>query len=407
MTDAASASMKAVPHDYDVEDKSNNKAPKFNGDGSTFSWWKYRIYSHLIGIDDELWDLVEEGVTFKGLDERGKLSVEERKKFTPTDKKAYKKHHKVKDLLIGCISHDEYLKITDKSTAKSIYDSLCSTYEGNKQVQEAKATLLIQQYELFRMKDDEHIESMYSRFKILVAGLHVLKRSYTTSDHVRKILRSLPSRWKPKVIVILEAKDLDTLGLEELISSLMSHEIELSSDEPQKKLKYVALPSISISSKALKAKVVESEAEESSIDDQEDGSDDDVFALLSKKFQKWTTRKTKNYSSKGFGSRNNVRKEKKDDTKNCFNCHKPGHFMADCPELNTKGKGRKSTIKNKAKKSLMATWEDINELSEDEDSEEANLALMATGESDNESDSESDTDDIEEVISFNKKLSHC
>ncbi|KAK2428767.1 hypothetical protein QL285_027262 [Trifolium repens] len=93
MTDAASASMKAVPHAYDVEDKSNKTAPKFNGDGSTFSWWKDRIYSHLIGIEDELWDLIEEGVTFKGLDERGKLSVEERKKFTPTDKKAYKKHH--------------------------------------------------------------------------------------------------------------------------------------------------------------------------------------------------------------------------------------------------------------------------------------------------------------------------
>jgi hypothetical protein len=39
--------------------------------------------------------LVEEGVTFQGLDEKGKLSVEERKKFTPTDKKAYKKHHNV------------------------------------------------------------------------------------------------------------------------------------------------------------------------------------------------------------------------------------------------------------------------------------------------------------------------
>ncbi|KAK2434968.1 gag-protease polyprotein [Trifolium repens] len=395
MTDAtASGSMKAVSHDYDVEDKTNNKAPKFNGDAYTFSWWKDRIYSHLIGLDDELWDLVEEGVTFKGLDEKGKLSVEERKKFTPTDKKAYKKHHKVKDLLIGCITHDEYLNITDKSTAKSIYDSLCSTYEGNKQVQEAKATLLIQQYELFRMKDNENIESMYSRFKILVAGLQVLKRSYTTSDHVRKILRSLPLRWRPKVTAIQEAKDLDTLGLEELISSLMSHEIELSSDEPQKKLKFVALPSISVSSKALKAKVAESEVEESFIDDQEDGSDDDVFALLSKKFQKWSVRKGKNFPSRGFGSRSNISKEKKDDTKNCFNCHKPGHFMADCHELNSKGKGRKSTIKNKAKKSLMATWEDTNELSE-----EANLALMATGESDNESDSESDTDDIEEVIS--------
>ena len=399
MTETPSGSLESVPHDYDVEEKSSNKAPKFNGDASTFSWWKDRIYSHLIGLDDELWDLVEEGVTFQGLDEKGRLSVEERKKFTPTDKKLYKKHHKVKDLLIGCITHDEYLKITDKSTAKSIYDSLCSTYEGNKQVQEAKATLLIQQYELFRMKDDETIESMYSRFKILVAGLQVLKRSYTTSDHVRKILRSLPSRWRPKVTAIQEAKDLDKLGLEELISSLMSHEIELSSDEPQKKLKSVALPSISVSSKALKAKVVESEAEESSIDNQEEGSDDDFFALLSKNFQKWSLRKGKNFQGRGSGSRNNTSKEKKDDTKNCFNCHKPGHFMADCPELNSKGKGRKSMIKNKAKKSLMATWEDINELSEDEDSEEANLALMAIGESDNENDSESDTDDIDEVIS--------
>ncbi|KAK2382412.1 hypothetical protein QL285_069948 [Trifolium repens] len=166
----------------------------------------------------------------------------------------------------------------------------------------------------------------------------------------------------------------------------MSHEIELSSDEPQKKLKSVTLPSTSISSKALKAKIVESDAEESSVDDQEDGSDDDVFALLSKKFQKWS-RRGKNYSSRGFGSRNSGNKEKKDDTKNCFNCHKPGHFIADCPELNTKGKGKKSTFKNKAKKSLMATWEDINELSDDEEAEEANLALMATGSSDNESDS--------------------
>ncbi|KAK2359506.1 putative mitochondrial protein [Trifolium repens] len=405
MTETPSGSLKAVPHDYDVEDKSSNKAPKFKGDASTFSWWKDRIYSHLIGLDDELWDLVEEGVTFQGLDEKGRLSVEERKKFTPTDKKLYKKHHKVKDLLIGCITHDEYLKITDKSTAKSIYDSLCSTYEGNKQVQEAKATLLIQQYELFRMKDDENIESMYSRFKILVAGLQVLKRSYTTSDHVRKILRSLPSRWRPKVTAIQEAKDLDKLGLKELISSLMSHEMELSSDEPQKKLKSVALPSISVSSKALKAKVVESEAEESSIDNQEEGSDDDFFALLSKNFQKWSLRKGRNFQGRGSGSRYNTNREKKDDSKNCFNCHKPGHFMADCPELNTKGKGRKSTIKNKAKKSLMATWEDINELSEDEDSEEANLALMAIGESDNEDDSESDTDDIDEVCTQRRKES--
>jgi hypothetical protein len=51
---------------------------------------------------------------------------------------------------------------------------------------------------------------------------------------VKKILRSLPAKWRPKVTAIQEAKDLDTLSLEGLISSLMSHEIELASDEPQK-----------------------------------------------------------------------------------------------------------------------------------------------------------------------------
>jgi hypothetical protein len=39
----------------------------------------------------------------------------------------------------------------------------------------------------------------------------------------------------------------------------------------------VALPSTLKSSKALKAKVAESDAEESSVDDHEDGSDDNVF----------------------------------------------------------------------------------------------------------------------------------
>jgi hypothetical protein len=48
---------------------------------------------------------------------------------------------------------------------------LCSTYEGNKHVREAKENLLVQQYELFKMKEDEDIETMFARFQTLVSGL--------------------------------------------------------------------------------------------------------------------------------------------------------------------------------------------------------------------------------------------
>ena len=36
---------------------------------------------------------------------------------------------------------------------------------------------------------------------------------------MRKLLRSLPARWRPKVTAIEEAKDLNTLSVEDLVSS--------------------------------------------------------------------------------------------------------------------------------------------------------------------------------------------
>ena len=108
----------------------------------------------------------------------------------------------------------------------------------------AKALMLVHQYELFKMKDDESIEQMYSRFQTLVSELQILKKSYVASDHVSKILRSLPARWRPKVTAIEEAKDLNTLSVEDLVSSLKVHEIGLNEHEPARKVKSIALPLI-------------------------------------------------------------------------------------------------------------------------------------------------------------------
>jgi hypothetical protein len=74
-------------------------------------------------------------------------------------------------------------------------------------------------------------------------GLQVLKKSYIVPNHVKKILRSLPARFRPKVTAIQEAKDLDKLCLEKMISSLKSHEIELEGDELNNKCKSISLTS--------------------------------------------------------------------------------------------------------------------------------------------------------------------
>jgi len=50
-----------------------------NGDPETFSWWKTKMYSHIMGLDEELSDVLEDGVGDLVLNEEG--VVVDRKKI--------------------------------------------------------------------------------------------------------------------------------------------------------------------------------------------------------------------------------------------------------------------------------------------------------------------------------------
>ena len=81
------------------------------------------------------------------------------------------------------------------------------------------------------MKDNETIVEMFTRFTDIVNGLEALGKAYKEFEKVMKILRSLPKKWEAKVTTIQEAKNLTKLLLEELIESLMTHEIIIKSHQ--------------------------------------------------------------------------------------------------------------------------------------------------------------------------------
>ena len=145
--------------------------------------------------------------------------------------------------MLNAISYIEYEKIKNRDSAKSIFNSLRMTHEGNSQVNKTKALALIQKYDVFKMEDDETVETVFSRFQMLVVGLKVLDKGYSTVDHVKKIMRSLSARYRPKVTYIQDAKGLNTLSLESMIINIQSHEMKLNGDEPVKKDKSLALKS--------------------------------------------------------------------------------------------------------------------------------------------------------------------
>jgi hypothetical protein len=121
----------------------------------------------------------------------------------------------------------------------------------------------------------------------------------------------LPARWRPKVTAIEQAKDLNTLSVEDLVSSLKVHEISLNEHEPAKKSKSISLPSKGKSSKALK--VIKYEEESPDGDSDEDPTE--KMAMLSNKLE-YLARKKRKFLSKRGGHKSS----KKKDQKGCFNC---------------------------------------------------------------------------------------
>ncbi|GAV74455.1 zf-CCHC domain-containing protein/UBN2 domain-containing protein [Cephalotus follicularis] len=192
---------------------------------------------------------------------------------------------------------------------------------------------------------------MYARFNDIINALKGLGKAYTNHALLSKIFSCLSKSWEPKVKGIEEVKDLSTLPLEDLLASLMTHELRMNDqarNEPKKKM---------IAMKASK----------------DEESDEDEMALPTKRIRRilldkkhFSKKQLKKFQSKGDSSKSD--KDEKEVI--CYECNKPGHIRPDCPKLKNK--------KNK-KKAMIATWSDSDDSSSDEDESEeiVNIAFMA------------------------------
>ncbi|GJQ90672.1 zf-CCHC domain-containing protein [Tanacetum coccineum] len=152
-----------------------------------------------------------------------------------------------------------------------------------------------------------------------------LDESFSSRNHVRKLLRALPIKWRLKVTAIEESKDLSTLLLDELIGNLKVNEVLLEKDSEtskNKKEKYKPL--------ALKAKKVLSDEEASCSD-----SDDEEYAMAVRDFKKFFRRRGKfvrqpHDDKKSFRRAKEEKKRKEE--RRCFKCGDPNHFISDCPK---------------------------------------------------------------------------
>ncbi|KAG4921627.1 hypothetical protein JHK82_050590 [Glycine max] len=230
-----------------------------------------------------------------------------------------------------------------------MWDTLAITYKGSFEVQRDKLSLVTCRYELFSMEEREKI-----------------------SNHVTT-LRAI--------------NNLDSMTLEELVGILKVDKQELAQDERTKKGKSLALttqrPKCNSASKESSSKALAiNDALEEEYDDDDSDEEDEKLSLITRKIRKmWKNKNSSRFNS--FSKRSFHKKEKSAII--CYECKKPGHF--------------KNKFFKSKKKSLMSTWEDLDEDNE----EEANLLLDASSNDEDPQPYDTINSDGEEVIFKSKQ----
>ncbi|XP_070029539.1 uncharacterized protein [Nicotiana sylvestris] len=156
------------------------------------------MHNFIIVEDSELWDVICDGphVSLKKVGEPGVMVPKTRKEYININIKVVKKNFCAKKILVYSVGPDEYNRISTCQYAKEIWEALQTAHERTTQVKQTKIDMLTTEYELFRMKDDESIQDMHTRFTSIINQLHSLGDIILRNKLVRKVLSVLPSSWE-------------------------------------------------------------------------------------------------------------------------------------------------------------------------------------------------------------------
>ena len=114
----------------------------------------------------------------------------------------------------------------------------------------------------------ESITKMHTLLPNIVNGITSLGKEFLLIEIVRKVLQTLPNKWKPKMMAIEEAKDIKTLSLEDLSGSQLILEMVLEDGEEEKPKKIEAF-----------------QVEEKKENEKPHEENDEEFTLLTRKFK--------------------------------------------------------------------------------------------------------------------------
>lgn len=195
------------------DDKTLTKIPHFDGH---YDHWS-ELMENLLRAKG-LWSYVEKG--FEEPKDRTKLAEAQLALLED----ARTKDHQVKHYLFQAIDRSVFQQILDRRTTKIVWDSMKLKFGGNVKVKKSFLNSLRREFEVLAMKNDVTVTEYFARVMTVANQMGSNGEIMPDSRIVEKILQTLTERFTYVVVSIEEAKDTDTMTVDELQSSLVVHE---------------------------------------------------------------------------------------------------------------------------------------------------------------------------------------
>jgi hypothetical protein len=166
----------------------------------------------------EYWSVIETGSAESAPGEV--LTNAQRKTLEETKLKDLK----VKNYLFQSIDKSILKKITQKETAKQLWDSMKVKYQGNARVQRPQLQILRRNFEVLEMKLGESVTDYFGKVILVANDMRNLGENMSDVKIVEMILCTLTKKYNYIICSIEELKDINHLSMDELQSSLLVHE---------------------------------------------------------------------------------------------------------------------------------------------------------------------------------------
>ncbi|KAG9453338.1 hypothetical protein H6P81_006242 [Aristolochia fimbriata] len=337
---------------YMKEGASNTRPPLL--DGSNYSYWKAKMQIYIKAQDEKAWKTIEKGwgLPTKLVGEGDDVKIVEKPdtEWTEEEERLSNCNFNALNAIFGGVDEEQFRRISACTTAQEAWRILEVHYEGTESVRVSKLQMLTTQFELMRMREDESILEYESKIRDIANQSAGLGEKIPQNQLVRKVLRSLSSKFKMKRVAIEEYKVIDNMTLDELIGSLKTFEMNEEAGDSAKKGKKESIAlqlvtnegTVQVTENCGPSAVTLAELNEK-------------VSLLAKGLNKFIKRGSKqNYvqSTAGNGSTEVASKRK---IIVCYECGGKGHIQPECPTY----------LRNQ--KSFIAAWSDEDNSETDED----------------------------------------